>query len=541
VVVLAAACAISASCGGDDFCSPGSYECSGNPQAGASAAGAGGSKGGAGGFTGQGGFANAGSAGSLATGGMGAATGGSTGQGGTSAASGGTAPNGGENGAGEGGEGGAASSSCEFAAPTVGCVLAPGSAGIYVAPNGADANDGTQSSPVATIGHALELAAASQAPIFVCEGVYDEHVEVSTDDVAIHGSFRCADSVWTYDPTKRTRITPSTPDEALRVTKVKGLDLMDLELVAGNATATGASSVAVFVSNSDGVTFTRVHAVAGKGTNGADGTLDAFSYGDVSVLHGNDAMNDSGGEPNYCSCDASSEHTRGAPGGDAGQDGGTGEPTDLGGGEPGIHGTVCTNGGPGHDAPAADDGSGAKQSGSITEDGWTAESGSDGPNGRPGQGGGGGGGGKLGGDGGGGGGACGGCGGKGGGGGGGGGSSIAVLAFESDLTLRNCVLESGSAGNGGNGVLGQVGQDGGVGGNRTGSACVGGNGGQGGMGGPGGGGAGGIAVGVVWSTGHSVNVDDASTITPGTAGDGGLGAGSHNDGLPGVAQATLQI
>lgn len=538
--ILCAVSATSVSCGSDDFCSQGSYECSGSSPPPAGTSGSGGSAGAAIGGTGQGGYANA--AGSFASGGLAGQS--ALGEGGVGeSASGGTATGGstGTSGGGEGGEGGDGPSVCDPASPVAGCILLRAASGIYVAAHGDDQSEGTQDRPVATLTHAIELAADDQLPIFVCSGTYDEHVEITTSGLALHGSYGCDNSVWSYDPSKPSRIAPSSKTEALRVSNVNGLDVYDLELASANASEPGASSVAVFLTVSDGVTFTRVHVIAGNGAKGADGTLEPFSYRNVSELDGHESTSDSGADALDCTCEASSEHTRGARGGDGGQDGGTGEPSDLGGGQPGAHGASCSNGGLGEDAPAADGGPGAMQSGSLTVDGWTAMMGGDGANGRPGQGGGGGGGGKTSGYGGGGGGACGGCGGKGGGGGGGGGASIAVLAVGASVTLNHCLLETATAGAGGRGAHGQVGQGGGIGGVRYGSACNGGNGGQGGHGGPGGGGAGGISVAIVATDGSGISFGPDSTILPGTPGPGGLGGGPDNSGLPGVAQPALEL
>jgi hypothetical protein len=500
-----------------------------------------------GGSTGQGGFGNAGSAGLPSSGGS-AGTEAGTGQGGESGTStgGGAATGGsvGASGSGEGGEAGTGPGQCKPGLPSAGCTLGADEPGIYVAlpsAGGDDANQGTQSAPVASLAHAVVLAAPDRMPIFVCAGTYKEHVLITTSGLSFHGAYSCTGAVWTYDPTKYSRVMPSTKDEALRVKGAHGLDVADMEFVSQNATVAGASSIAVFVSDSDGVTFTRAHVVAGNGMKGADGTMVPFVYQMASALHGQSATSDTGADPNDCTCDASSEHSKGARGGDAGQDGGTGEP-DLGGGLPGTHGSPCTNGGLGFDAPTTDDGPGAQTSGSLSADGWLPTSGTDATNGRPGQGGGGGGGGKMSGDGGGGGGACGGCGGKGGGGGAGGGASIAFLSFNSTLTLTDCVIETSTAGAGGNGAAGQPGQNGGVGGDRFHSACVGGNGGMGGKGGAGGGGSGGISAGIVSKAG-TIKIDDHTNnaITTGAPGAAGLGAGMANDGQPGVAKNALEL
>jgi hypothetical protein len=464
------------------------------------------------------------------------------GEGGDSATGGSTGTSSG----GEGGEGGGEPVTCDPASPVAGCVLPPSDSGIYVAPasaNGNDDNEGGQDSPVATLARALELAAHDKLPIFVCSGTYDEHVEITTSKLVLRGSYRCDDSVWMYDPNKPSRIAPSAETEALRISNVHGLELDDLELVSVNATTPGASSVAVFVSVSDGVKFTRVHAVAGDGAKGADGRRDQYVYPDPEELKGNDASGDAPGPAqNACPvCEGATSVTMGGRGGLAQQTGAPGEPHEYGGGAGGsIEAMDCTNGSRGGDAPAASDGAGARALGTLTSDGWSPSSGDPGDSGEPGQGGGGGAGAPLSGDGAGGGGACGGCGGKGGQAGTGGGASIAILALGSRLTLTSCVLETGAAGAGGNGRSGQDGQPGGMRGNGSKNACDGGPGGSGGVGGGGGGGAGGISVGVAF-TGSSISVGPDSTITPGRAGAAGLGGGDDNAGVPGAAEQLLEL
>jgi hypothetical protein len=560
--LLLGAGAVATSCGGDDFCSPGSYECTGGtqPAAGKSGSGTGGTSGeGTGGATGTGGAsANGGTAGSMSVGGFaggGEAGGGAGGQSGD-AGSGGTAASGGSTGTGGisgttggagDGAGGMGPVSCDPDAPTAECVL-QGVAGIFVATSasgGDDINNGTQSAPVATLAHAIELAATAQVPVYVCAGTYKEHVEITDDHIALRGAYTCQNSVWTYDRSKHSRIAPTSKDEALRIKSVNGLEVTDMDLVSANATAPGASSVAVFVSASKSVVFTRVHATAGNGMAGAMGMVEPYTYTDQDALKGNDAVVALPGlmRSDCPVCAGTSIVTVGGQGGVAMQGGAPGEPTELGGGAAGTSdATMCTNGGDGGNAPAPDDGGGATSTGAVDSSGWLPAGGVDGANGTPGQGGGGGGGAKTGSSGAGGSGACGGCGGKGGGAGAGGGASIAILALGSKVTLQDCRLDTGIGGKGGDGVAGQVGQDGGAHGTASGFACNGGNGGNGSAGGAGGGGAGGISVGVVYDSASStITVDSRTTYTPGSPGVGGTGAGTGNDGAVGVVQKLLPV
>ncbi|HTQ03750.1 MAG TPA: hypothetical protein VMI54_07825, partial [Polyangiaceae bacterium] len=520
-------------------------------------AGTGGTSGdGTGGSTGTGGNAGSVTAGFPSTGGTsgnsgageaGAETGGSSATGGFTS-SGGVTGNGGQAAeAGEAGAGGTGPAACDPESPTAGCVLTTGFSAIYVAPpsaGGDDQNNGTQSAPVASITHALELPGANVVPIFVCAGTYQEHVEITVTGISLHGAYTCQSATWTYDPTSTSRLAPTTKDEALRVKSVDRLSVTDMELASANASDPGASSVAVFVSDSKAVTFVRDHIVAGDGVKGANGVLEAYTYPATDDLKGNPAKGAApGAARSDCPiCPGGDANTSGGVGGLAQQSGTPGEPQQFGGGTAGqVDGTECSNGGRGGDAPGADQGDGASVPGVLGSDGWTPSDGQVGADGVPGQGGGGGGGAPTSGAGAGGGGACGGCGGSGGPAGSGGGSSIAILAFGSNLSLQDCAVETGNAGDGGTGKAGQQGQDGGIGGDRTGSACLGGNGGKGGDGGAGGGGAGGISVGVVSDMTSKVTSDDATTYTVGTPGMGGHGAGTDDNGVNGVAQEQLSL
>jgi hypothetical protein len=499
-----------------------------------------------GGSTGTGGSATAGFPSTGGTAGDTAAQGGAATAGSASISpTGGATGTSGESGdAGDGGEGGRGSSICDIDSPTAGCVLTPGLTAIYVASpatGGNDANDGTQAFPVATVARALELPGANAVPIFVCAGIYKEHVEITLPGVTLHGAYTCQGSVWTYDPAATSRIAPTTKDEALRVKDVSGLTVTDLELVSANADpqTPGASSVAVFVSGSDQVSFVRDHILAGDGVRGADGEDSESNYSTMN-LDGNPGTESSGGDSKVCTC-TDGTTTTGGLGGAA-----SATPTGGGAGLPawggGVGGTVgsCGSGGTGHDGAGPDavaEAAGADHPGSIGDAGWTAASGSDGLNGKPGQGGGGGAGAT---NGGGGGGACGGCGGVGGRGGHGGGASIGILSATSTITLTSCSLESRTAGQGGSGRPGEAGQSGGMHANGYGAACQGGAGAQGGDGAAGGGGSGGISVGIA-SAASTINIDDSTTYTPGVPGAGGHGAGKDNDGLGGVAQKVLSL
>jgi hypothetical protein len=531
--LLLGAIATAQGCGGSEFCSANSYEC-GDPS------------GGKGGGAGIAGSTSGGKAGTSGSGG--GATGGSSGTAGTAGSSaGGAAGDGGESGTGASGNGGQAGSgdppppTCDPDALVDGCI--PADDALYVSTSGDDDSDGTATAPLATIGAAVTLAASSGAPIFVCGGTFNEHVVVSDDDIEIHGGFACPTGAapWRYDSTKRARLAPSTAGYALQVTNVSGLTVTDLELESADADAPGESSIAVFVSRSSDVAFTRVGITAGDGANGVDGVREGSNH-TTDVLAGNNAMANAGGAVAACDCADGTTSVGGVGGsGDLSPTaGGAGSP-DEGGGQPGTVGACNTvgTGANGGSPSALTDGDGAMTLGTLTTSGWTPADGDPGLNGTPGQGGGGGAGATSGG---GGGGACGGCGGKGGGAGTGGGAGIGLAAVRSEISLTAVTVATGDAGDGGAGIEGEGGQTGGVHGNSTGLACDGGNGGTGADGAAGGGGAGGISVGILSTPDSTVTAAPTTTFDigmPGAAGPAAMGA--TNAGVPGVADETLEV
>jgi hypothetical protein len=504
------------------------------------------------------GMQSGGAAGEGGKGDSGSATGGRAGRGGASSGGKGgtsglggapaTAGSGGGSGADPTGDGGEAGSgtpptpTCDPVALVQGCV--PQDDGVFVSPNGDDGDDGTASSPLATLTAAIGRAASSGAPIFVCRGTFDEHLVVSDDGIAIHGGFACPSggAPWVYDPTKRARVAPSSEGYALRITSVTGLTVTDLELESASATTPGGSSVAVFATRSTDVTLARVRITAGDGAKGEDGTVDESNHTSA-TLGGNSATGGTGAPPNdtcLCPDGTSSVGARGGNGGLTPTPGGAGLP-DEGGGQPGTVGSCASvgTGKDGHSPPESAYGLGANRLGVLTASGWAPGAGHPGANGKPGQGGGGGAGATTGG---GGGGGCGGCGGKAGGAGSGGGASIGFAAFRSTIALDAVVITTGSAGDGGAGVAGELGQPGGAGGAKTSLACKGGMGAAGADGSAGGGGAGGISVGILSSPDSIVTPSSSTTFDigmPGMSGLGGAQVGS-NSGLAGTSGEVLE-
>jgi len=472
------------------------------------------------------------------------------------------------------------------------CVVAD-KYGVFVSPTGHNGAAGTMADPLLAVTDAITEATGHTDRVYACAGTYDESLVLGsipgvdggaaappdggadaaqgnpsfTGGVTLFGGLDCANG-WAYTGAKAV-LAPTTAGTALTV---KGLTVSvtfeDFGFHALAATHPGESSIAVFASQSAGLTLSRCELVAGAGQAGQDqpaapGSLPAAPSGDPGT-----AGNNGGRTSN--SCNGVAMASVGGAGGlpaAAGTDGQDGTPG------PSNKGTIvgCASsaglgGGAGADGAAGTAGAGAASWATFDQNGWVPTASSGGGAGGVGQGGGGGasvdtsGGG---------GGGAGGCGGVGGTAGTTGGSSIALLVYQSSVDLETCLLTTADAGRGGNGAGGQVGQARGLKGTSFGASCPGGNGGFGGSGGGGGGGAGGLSVGVVW-TGTAPTIDgsavgqsspDAGGPSPtlgkatiGSAGAAGMhgaggmaaGAGANagadgTDGKSGVATVVMQF
>ncbi|MCA9598184.1 MAG: hypothetical protein KC776_32955 [Myxococcales bacterium] len=467
-------------------------------------------------------------------------TGGASGTGG----SGGTSGTGGQGGqAGVGGTAGSDGGSCDTTkSPTEESCLVDDQYAVFVDGTASTSGDGSKATPFKTI--AEGVAAAGSKLVLVCNTNYPEHLSI-TSGVKLYGGFKC--SYWSADAGQRAVVAPTTSGYALEVDSVSGTVAIDgLELDAMDGAADGESSIAAFVHGSSDVRLDGVKLVAGKGKAGKAGVVVPFTFPTQAELDGHNATGIPGGTVNPCDCPSGAQTIGGAGGSAPSQSGGNGSP-DLGGGQGGTAGspTDCGNGGTGKtgaNATPPSPAAGASSSGTLTSSsGWSPTSGSNGTAGGPGQGGGGGASTTAGG---GGGGGCGGCGGAGGPGGGGGGASIALLVVDSTVSVgATSELISSAAGAGGKGAAGQGAQpEFGTHGNGSGPACDGGNGGKGAAGASGGGGAGGISVPVVWKGTTAPVIASGATLTPGTKGSKGVGGSAGtNDGVDGIAQATLEI
>lgn len=412
---------------------------------------------------------------------------------------------------------------------------------VFVAPTGADDATGGRESPLRSVQAAVQLATETgRAWVFVCEGKYEEAVEVRAP-VSIHGGFACpeTETPFVFTDTSLVRIAAPAGQPPLRILGVAERVVVShviLEATAG--TGAGASSIAAVIGASEDVNMFKTHLIAGDGVAGAATAVEPFAFPDPDSLRGSDGTETTGGQRPIVTCPAGdfSGGGRGGDGGSLPESGADGAPS-LGAGMGstpeqcaasnmgGQNGERGVDGGPGLGAAAL---------GHIDGETWVPGVGQPGDAGGVGQGGGGGAGGPMGG---GGAGGAGGCGGAGGGGGQGGGASLGVLVYDSALAMEEVTLETANGGDGGVGVGGQVGQEpGGMGGNRFGNGCAGGQGGPGGTGGNGGGGAGGLSVGIVMRASAVDQVGVQFSI-----GDPGLGGSGIHSGLDGQSATELEL
>lgn len=437
---------------------------------------------------------------------------------------------------------------------------------VFVATYGDDANPGTKSLPKASVGAAIEEAAATgKTWVLVEESLYDGGFEL-VDGVNLAGGYGFG---WRRDGRAKTTIRGGNP--SIRATNISSRTLvMDLT-VEGGTGEPGQTAVGILVEGSTGLVLQNLRVTGGRGGAGASGDTGARGTTGNRGSNGENAPPDSGtlGCRNQDSSDApsvgpgaepacGSDVGRGGAGGRSGKgssSGQSGQRAPDSGGEGGNGGGQSTAGFKGQDGPSGSSGAPGAGGGSGGQfDGWQwlGESGQAGEDGTPGKGGGGGGGGGGGKEfgfwtcdswgGAGGGGGSGGCGGAGGEGGGHGGASVAVMLLESDITIRNCQIyggAGGAGGSGGGGGQGGTGGDGGTGGNseeNSGKGGAGGRGGTGGRGGEGGGGAGGPSIGLF--SNRALSVQPINTmVTQGEAGVGGSAASADGRGADGFAES----
>lgn len=475
--------------------------------------------------------------------------------------------------------------------PTESACLISEKYGVFVSPQGSDMTGiGERSAPYKTLAKALQSAKNGLMRVYACDdgtGYGDAlTLDATLDGMSLYGGFECAG--WTYATTRRARVHPAS-GTALRVTALTaGLTIEDFEFDSADA-AMGESSIGAIVEEAVKVVLRGVKIVAGKGGGGEDGVdgakaPDTPAVGPAQVgypvICPTQLVQQNGGAwggPSVCGSGGGSGGSRGGNGGIASRntDGTNGypgdprtevDPANVDNG--GSKGPAGADGAAGSVGKAGEIGIAESTAGTFSASGYAPPPrAGNGKAGYPGQGGGGGGAsnaraatnciGASGGAGG-----MGGCGGSAGTGGGSGGASVALLSWQSAITLDRCeliALVGGAGGKGGNGGMGGVGGMGAPGGagyeSDAGSAPdagsspdaghtelgPGGNGGPGGKGGNGGSGAGGNgapshAIVFKGTTPAKLN---GTLLTHGLGGAGGIGGSVDTlkapDGLVGIS------
>ncbi|WP_438002701.1 DUF1565 domain-containing protein [Sorangium sp. So ce321] len=478
------------------------------------------------------------------------------------------------------------------------CAGEPGTApaldecGVFVSEQGNDNSPGTKGAPVRTLQRAIGLAASGrsngEAPtrrVYACGEAFEEAISLPPG-VDLWGGRLCAGD-WSYGgpldgQSASTVIAPpvgvpvrvlGAGDAALEGNDATSM-IFGVRAVAADASADGKSSIAMILEHGARAIVQSSVILAGDGKDGEPGE-DAPSFRANAGVVGNNGADACtadmapGAVPVVTVCGDGIEST-GGQGGDGGLEAGrggasglpepAGNPPNLGLGGSGAVGMDCKDGERGAVGADAERAAGAVGAGLLGLDGWVGVRGKDGDKGGVGQGGGGGGGGKgreptrnacptgrpqagaAGGSGG-----SGGCGGKGGQGGGYGGASIAIVALQgSDLTVKASTVLGAKGGDGGVGGTGQWGGFGDAGGNggrasliEGSRGCRGGFGGDGGRGGDAGGGLGGHSLGI-GSVGASVAILEDATVSPGQAGNGGIGANAAPESGLGQGQGGIK-
>ena len=434
------------------------------------------------------------------------------------------------------------------------------SAAVFVAPSGSDTAGGSMTAPVQTVKHAVELALAAGKSVYVCDGQYEEAVELATAGVSLYGGYDCTRG-WQRERDRATFAPRSgVPFTARNVTAPLVVDRLAFR--APDALGSGGSSVAASIVSAKDVRFRNVLFAAGNATDGASGavlddsstanfwptnfaanavpladaTMCAKARGGTPLMGGADCGKVSLGATGPSVSCADGTEVQGGPGGN-GDNWALAAPQTPG--EDGLpssgvsrNGSIGADGDPGE---AAASGFGDLNDGTYvgSNDGKNGGLGRAGQSGRGGDGGytgtssstdnivhfaPGGGGGQ---------GGYGGCGGKGGNRGRAGGASLGLIVVASAVSIEHSTIQTGRGGNGGGGSDGTSGLPGGHGGLGVKSPNLvdqyngqdGGNGGAGGRGGPGGPGGGGPSMGIVWT--GTAPVTNAITYALGTPGRGG--------------------
>lgn len=437
--------------------------------------------------------------------------------------------------------------------------------GIFVSTSkGLPGADGAKTRPVKTLAEGLTLALKQHLPVIACAETYTEAV-VLADGITMYGYFDCSNlDKWKRSDTNARIASPTSPavsaENLVLPIALAGFDIEAPDLTGSPASGPAASSFGITVRSSKNLSLANLTIRAGRGQDGVDGVEPAAPNAELSP----NPEGDPSTIQRKCNVDIdglstcmSAKFVAGSSGGVSkckvgpnGGPGGQGGDAPLvrngqyaqavvgpAAGRPSTETNVTVKGGsvaviglnPGADAPPAAPGpNGANGQWSFDASGFVVGNGLQGSNGVPGKGGGGGAGttdrwmvsltpgggiqkhpygslptdgtylGAVGA-----GGGAGGCGGIAGSAGSGGGASIGLFVSQSEVTLNDSRIISGTGGRAGKGTLGTLGTPGRNGGAADTSdrfhGAAGGRGGDGGPAGLSGHGAPGPSIALVFS------------------------------------------
>ena len=141
---------------------------------------------------------------------------------------------------------------------------------IFVAKHGDATNPGTRKSPLGSIAAALEKAKTDKkARVFVCEGTYEESLELE-NGISIVGGLDCAGDSWKLTEKHSLLASPTSPAiHAVKIDKATRVDNFDVR--SPDATGSSGSLIGVLAVDSNALTFAKGTIAAGAATKGDDG------------------------------------------------------------------------------------------------------------------------------------------------------------------------------------------------------------------------------------------------------------------------------
>lgn len=141
--------------------------------------------------------------------------------------------------------------------------------GVFVSKGGSAQNPGTREAPFGSIGDAIVKAKADKKRVFVCEGTYEESLELA-NGVSIMGGLDCSAFEWKLTEKRSIVASPASPAvKATNITMPTRIDNLDVR--SPDATTPSGSSIGVLVLDSNALTFAKGTVTAGAATKGDDG------------------------------------------------------------------------------------------------------------------------------------------------------------------------------------------------------------------------------------------------------------------------------